>query len=427
MCSKIQTFTLPLILTQLLQLLVGQLTLMIAVNKSVNTIAGITTVQGFLYALAGILGAVALAFNILGSEAVGAKDEARYQALIKSSLILNLIVGLVSGVIVVLGGHLLLALIYGFSGQLLNVATWYLVIQAPYILLILMTFLMTNLLKMQKKTQWILYVSVLTMGLNLGLNLLFVRCLSWGIIGASLASTSTLLFSVLSYGFVLRQSIAVALTSRVSVIGEILHKSFPLVSQEMLEGVILSVVFEALMARLGVRTLALYAICAQAIAFVKMPTLMYGNAVTIFLAESKGSGRDKQDLPSILGITLMSASIFYLVGVVLFSLFGRVYANLFVSQALAAQFQTAFRSVAALTVFSISYEVLKYSLQALGEASRVLKLTFIVNSVACLIMVSCQLLNLSSFTFLYLVNGFALLLLSLRFGWQLHLKMGGVN
>ena len=64
MLTKIQKFTLPLILTQLLQLLIGQLTMIIAVNKSTNNMAGITTVQSFLYALAGILGAVAFAFNI---------------------------------------------------------------------------------------------------------------------------------------------------------------------------------------------------------------------------------------------------------------------------------------------------------------------------------------------------------------------------
>ena len=151
MLTKIQKFTLPLILTQLLQLLIGQLTMIIAVNKSTNNMAGITTVQSFLYALAGILGAVAFAFNILGSEAVGAKNDKKYQSLIKASLIINLIVGLISGIILVLGGHLFLSVVYGFSGELLKVATWYLLIQSPYVLLILFTFLFTNLLKMKKK------------------------------------------------------------------------------------------------------------------------------------------------------------------------------------------------------------------------------------------------------------------------------------
>ncbi|MCJ1972220.1 MATE family efflux transporter [Lactococcus carnosus] len=423
MLTKIQKFTLPLILTQLLQLLIGQLTMIIAVNKSTNNMAGITTVQSFLYALAGILGAVAFAFNILGSEAVGAKNDKKYQSLIKASLIINLIVGLISGIILVLGGHLFLSVVYGFSGELLKVATWYLLIQSPYVLLILFTFLFTNLLKMKKKTQWILYISTLTMFFNIGINWFFVQYLSWGIIGASLASTCTLTISVLTYGFILRRTLAKALTSRVMAIRDILQKALPLVGQEILEGVILIVVFDALMARLGVNTLALYAICMQAITFIKIPTMMYGNAVTIFVAEAKGNNSVKQDLSSILRITITSSSIFYFSGIILFSLFGSSYASLFVNQELATQFKIAFMIVAILTVFSISYELLKYCLQALGEEKTVLNLTFIVNGLACLIMIIYQFLSMSSFTFLYVMNGLALLLLSITFIWKLKMNL----
>ena len=131
----------------------------------------------------------------------------------------------------------------------------------------------------------------------------------------------------------------------------------------------------------------------------------------------------KQDLSSILRITITSSSIFYFSGMVLFNLFGSNYASLFVNQELATQFKIAFMTVASLTVFSISYELLKYCLQALGEEKKVLNLTFFVNGSACLIMIICQLLSMSSFTFLYVMNGLALLLLSITFIWKLKMKM----
>ena len=109
--------------------------------------------------------------------------------------------------------------------------------------------------------------------------------------------------------------------------------------------------------------------------------------------------------------------------IILFSLFGSSYASLFVNQELATQFKIAFMIVAILTVFSISYELLKYCLQALGEEKTVLNLTFIVNGLACLIMIIYQFLSMSSFTFLYVMNGLALLLLSITFIWKLKMNL----
>ena len=48
-----------------------------------------------------------------------------------------------------------LRLFYGFSGELLGLSTLYLVIMSPYILLTLLTFLLTNVLKVENQTDFL--------------------------------------------------------------------------------------------------------------------------------------------------------------------------------------------------------------------------------------------------------------------------------
>ncbi|WP_054639253.1 hypothetical protein [Lactococcus fujiensis] len=71
--KEIQKFTLPLIANNLVQILINQLILIFAINQSVENLAGISTIQSLLYSFGGILGVVALAFNIEGGQALGKK------------------------------------------------------------------------------------------------------------------------------------------------------------------------------------------------------------------------------------------------------------------------------------------------------------------------------------------------------------------
>ena len=75
MNKKIQSFTLPLIASNLFQIIIAQVSLAIISRRSTEALAAIALIDGFLYAFAGILGAIGLAFNIYGAKAVGQREE----------------------------------------------------------------------------------------------------------------------------------------------------------------------------------------------------------------------------------------------------------------------------------------------------------------------------------------------------------------
>lgn len=409
---SVQKFALPLIGNNLLQLLINQLILFLAINQSVESLAGITTIQSLLYALGGILGAVALAFNIEGGQALGRHDERRFYQLIKSSLLINIMVGLAFILITLGAGELFLTLVYGFSGKMLGMTTIYLLIQSPYILLTLLTFLSGNLLKVENKTAHILWISILSTALEILLNLILVRFLGMGIIGASISSILALLLTVLLQFFMVRHKISRALQEKAVAIKSLLQKSLPLAGQELLEGVIFIIVFEALIARLGVTTLAIYGLCAQVLTLAKMPTYMYENALTIFGAKAYGQYENRA-IKHLLKITLVSSIIFYLLISSLIALNARTFASLFATGAVKENFLPYLLVALTCSLGFVFYENFKGILQAINQEKFVLRQAFTVNLVLFLIMIAAKLLNFISFDLLFLLYGTSLLLLSL--------------
>ncbi|MEC5340623.1 MATE family efflux transporter [Enterococcus casseliflavus] len=147
MNKKIQSFTLPLIASNLFQIIIAQVSLAIISRRSTEALAAIALIDGFLYAFAGIIGAIGLAFNIYGAKAVGQREETQLNDYLSSVLFLVVAIGVSFLLIFLLFGRDILQVVYGFSGELLGTATLYLAIMSPYILLTLVTFVFTSLLK----------------------------------------------------------------------------------------------------------------------------------------------------------------------------------------------------------------------------------------------------------------------------------------
>ena len=63
--KEINRFAVPLILTSIGQMIIGQLALHFAVNNSSVALSGISVIQNLLFAFGGLLGAFSLSFNIL--------------------------------------------------------------------------------------------------------------------------------------------------------------------------------------------------------------------------------------------------------------------------------------------------------------------------------------------------------------------------
>ncbi|MGM9886751.1 MAG: MATE family efflux transporter [Lactococcus sp.] len=413
MTKEIQKFALPLIANNLLNLVINQLILFLAVNQSLENLAGITTIQSLLFAFGGIFGAVALAFNIEGGQLLGKNAEKEFLQLLKSSILLNLFVGL-AFVLVTFGvGSLFLQFFYGFQGNMLETSRFYLLIQSPYILLTLMMFLTSNLIKIENKTSLIMWVSLISTASEIIFNLIFVRVLHLGIVGAGLYAILALLIIVVLQSFLVRHRLMLAIHEKARNLKSLIQKSIPLAGQELLEGVIFTLVFEALIARLGVGTLAIYGLCAQALTIIKMPTYMYENAITVFGSKAYGEG-NKKKIHQIFKVSLISSMIFYFIFSILIVSNAKPFAHLF-SHELSNHFATYLIIALICSVFFISYENLKGILQALNFEKFVLRSTFLINVILFMIIMMSKIFGMTNFTLLYILYGSSLLLLSLIF------------
>lgn len=111
-----------------------------------------------------------------------------------------------------------------------------------------------------------------------------------GIKGAAISTIVSLAFISLSYLFMVYPMILKALSITSTTKFELITFGIPLVGQEILESVLFIMVFDALMSRLGVELLAIYAVISQLLSIVSVPSFVYSTTVSIYLPEAEKIG-----------------------------------------------------------------------------------------------------------------------------------------
>ena len=245
--KEVNRYVFPLIATNIAQLLINQLSLHFAVNDSSVALSGISVIQNFLFDFGGILGAFSLSFNIKGAQAFAENDKKHFKDLFKSSLLLDVVIGASFLVLCVVFRKSFLRLFYGFSGELLGLSTLYLVIMSPYILLTLLTFLLTNVLKVEKKTKPIFWIGLVSSLLDVVMNYYLV--LIFGVKGAAISAITSLFLVVLAYFYLVHDVIFEALKSQSTCKKELILFGIPLTIQAIFESVLFIMAFDALMGR----------------------------------------------------------------------------------------------------------------------------------------------------------------------------------
>ncbi|SJZ40230.1 putative efflux protein, MATE family [Pilibacter termitis] len=416
--KEIQHFVFPLIAMNFLQMIISQISLSIVARDSIESLSGINTIESFLYVMGGILGAFNYAFNIRGAKAIGEGEERKFREYLVSSLKLDFYIGILFMLLTIIGGRIFLQLVYGFKGELLNISTIFLLIMSPYILFVLLMFTLSNVIKIEKKTKWIFSFSIGTSLLQIGLNILFVKIFDLSVIGAGVSSILALVALLILYFLLVRKKVLALKFKNGNKVKELLSFGFPLMLQDILEGVLFIIVFEAIVARLGVNVLAVYAIAVQVFALVKLPTLMYGQAISIFVPESIGEKDDRKE-KKIFYFSLKNATLFYIVLSVLFFATSEKIAMIFsTDKVVIKEFSSYLGVILLIMMFTPIYELGKYLLQAKENHTFVLRMTTIVNIVTLLFMILLKNMNVIGFIGLYCLNGLNFFLLSILFLWK---------
>lgn len=406
--KEVNRYVFPLIATNIAQLLINQLSLHFAVNDSSVALSGISVIQNFLFAFGGILGAFSLSFNIKGAQAFAENDKKRFKDLFKSSFLLDVVIGASFLVICVVFGKSFLRLFYGFSGELLDLSTLYLVIMSPYILLTLLTFLLTNVLKVEKKTKPIFWIGLASSLLDVVMNYYLVPI--FGVKGAAISAITSLFLVVLAYFYLVHDVIFEALKSQSTCKKELILFGIPLTIQEIFESVLFIMAFDALMGRQGLEILSIYAVISQLFSIVRLPAYMYAGAVSVFLPQASQKHENKSFMRVIYRNSyLMSFG---------FAVIVTLCANIF-AEFLSSQINTNIIALTAFTMLVMAatplYESSKMLLQSSHAEKWVVSLTALVNIMSIAILLVIQVLGFQTYQTLYFVYGLSLVILSILF------------
>lgn len=402
--KEVNRYVFPLIATNIAQLLINQLSLHFAVNNSSVALSGISVIQNFLFAFGGILGAFSLSFNIKGAQAFAENDKKRFKDLFKSSFLLDVVIGASFLVICVVFGKSFLRLFYGFSGELLDLSTLYLVIMSPYILLTLLTFLLTNVLKVEKKTKPIFWIGLVSSLLDVVMNYYLVPI--FGVKGAAISAITSLFLVV----FLVHDVIFEALKPQSTCKKELILFGIPLTIQEIFESVLFIMAFDALMGRQGLEILSIYAVISQLFSIVRLPAYMYAGAVSVFLPQAS----QKHENRSFMRVIYRNSYLMSFGFAVIVTLCANIFAEF-----LSSQINTNIIALTAFTMLVMAatplYESSKMLLQSSHAEKWVVSLTALVNIMSIAILLVIQVLGFQTYQTLYFVYGLSLVILSILF------------
>lgn len=423
----------PLIASNLFQIVISQISLVIIARKSTDALAAVTMIDNFLYSFGGVLGAISLAFNIYGAKALGEKDQQKLGSYIASIFYLSITIGAIFMLVLLFFGRPIIKGIYGFHGETLVIATTYTFIMSPYILVTLLIFVFTNLLKIEKKTNKIFSISVFCALLQASLSYVLINGKGpippMGVLGSGIASMLSLIVMVLLYLLLLKNLVWRSLKYRPTKLKFLFIKSIPLMLQECFEGVIFIIAFEGVVTHLGLTISATYAIINQGLMMAKLPTLMYGNAVTVFASQSNGEKND-QNILRVGQITFLSSLLAYGGITVSIWIFRDSFFHLFTNDQAIFQLMPSMLPLMFLGMaVTPLYEIAKYLLQSLELSSLVLGLTASCNMMIMFVIFVLWQLDVLSFPLLYGMYGLNFFILGLFFTWVFrgHMKNSKVT
>ncbi|MCL1786810.1 MAG: MATE family efflux transporter, partial [Defluviitaleaceae bacterium] len=230
-------------------------------------------VSGLFSLVAGIVGYFSVQFNIVGGKA-SVKDPQDFTDEFASALILNAAVGLLLFLFMLLFNRPLFALLYGFEGEMLDIAATYASIISVYLPIQLLIFSFNALFKIRRNTRWILFASVGASLLGLLLNFIFIIVLGFGVRAAGLTSVAAIAAKLLVFVAVCKKEICLC-AGHLHIYRQkalaMAKGSLPLMGQELLEGGVFAVAITAVVARLGDYPLSAFIVLTHLLAFAQLP------------------------------------------------------------------------------------------------------------------------------------------------------------
>lgn len=424
MISKINTMAIPLLLNFISGLCINFFDQAMIGRISIFAYAAVGVVSTTIYSLTGILGMIAVAFNIIGAKAIDKRESLHNK--FKITLILNLIIGIVFFIGASIFKVPILKLFYGLDGQILYEAVRFLNIYSLSLGINLVLFVFSSYFKIINKTKWIFYGALIA---NL-CNLIFDYILIFGkfgfpkmgVVGNAIGTVLALLINVCIYLYGVKNEniLRIKIKNFFNMTKKLVKLSIPLMGQEFLEGTLFVIGLTAIVSRLGVIEVSVFNLIFLVISVVIVPMHAY-STVALTLVSQEKMPNIKHIIPK---LCMQMGVVLYFVISCVIVFFRSEFAMFVTDDIYVVPIATLLVPLAvSVQIFNYVHSIYKYVLQGVGQEKWVLKISTVINVISMsLIILLTHIIDLN-LTGVYIGIGINYLILSVMF----YLKFLNIN
>jgi putative MATE family efflux protein len=315
--KEINNIAIPIIFSNVSAILLGLVDQAIVGRISIYAYAGVGLVTTIINSLIGVLGNIAIAYNILGAKSNGAKDNNDISHKFNVTIIINIVIGLILFLLMYIFSRIILSSFFGLDGQTLIEATNFLKIFSLTIGLNLILFTFSALFKVCKKTSNIFTVSIIVNIMNIVLDYILVfgkLCFpKLGSMGAAIGTVISLLINIIVYCLLARKYVTLnfKIPNFIKECINLITLSLPLMGQEVFQDLFFVCGINMIVSRIGIIELSTYTLLLNVINLLLMPMFAYSSTNMTLVSEALGK-RDIKNCNRITHLCLFMTLVIFL-------------------------------------------------------------------------------------------------------------------
>lgn len=390
----------PLLVQNVACMSVGLIDAMFVGRISADAYGAIGIAVSLMNLMAGIFGCLAVAFNIVGSRKLGESNREEFREIFMSSLLLDVAIGVIYGILTVALCRPVFTHIYGLTGEALSTAVVYSYITCPYMLFQLVIFSCSSYFKIMKNTGRLMLFSTGPAVLNVLLDYIFIfgkfGFPRLGAVGAAMATIISVFAGMAVVVWAAGKDIVYLFRKNSRYLErakELIKVNLPIAGEELLEGSVFVVVIQAIISHIGIDEIGAYLLVKNVLDIALLAMYMYGSAELTLVSEKIGQKLYERIQKMAIAGTVISFAIYVVLSAL--TVIFRRQAPLLISDDMRLV-SLAGRIIIPMVIMNLCnpfQTIYKYVLQACGDGKYVLYATALVNAAALGVIVLLYLLG----------------------------------
>lgn len=366
-------YALPMLLGNIFQQLYSAVdTWAVGRGVGVDALAAVGSTGSIHFLILGFVTGFTYGFSILIAQSFGKKDEVGLRRVIANSVYLSAIVTIVISVISVVFARPLLELM-NTPENLINDAWLYIVIIFAGMFTTVFYNMAASVLRALGDSVSPLIIVIISSLINVGLDVLFVIVLKWGVAGAAYATLIAQLLSGFMCMFVIGRIPMLRMSRedwnpRKELLFELTKLGLPVGLMNSVTAVGM-VVLQWIVNGFGAVTVAAYTVCSKLIGFAEQPGHIIGLSVGTFAGQNLGANNISRVREGVRKALVLSTLINIGVGAILIA-FGRQITTFFVSGDAGEVIDTAYPFLVLIGIMIVVLGYLfiyRFALQGIGD------------------------------------------------------------